>query len=264
MDLTVTPRGDATIDVRFDAEVCYIRFARPEAGNTITHALIDDVGHALRLCETQARIVVLEGSPQAFCLGADFAGIRQELEAGRQFPDQDPAPLYDLWQKLARGPFVSIAHVRGKANAGGVGFVAACDIVLCDETAVFSLSEMLFGLMPACVLPFLIRRVGFARANLLTLGTQTLSARQAEQWGLVDACEENGENLLRKHLLRLKRLTKPAIARYKRYAGELDGFFSAARPAALQANIDVFSDPVNLENIRRYVSTGRFPWDAGL
>nr|WP_269820011.1 enoyl-CoA hydratase-related protein [Bacillus velezensis] len=42
----------------------------------------------------------------------------------------------------------------GVANAGGIGFVAASDIVIADDTAVFSLSELLFGLFPAMVLPF--------------------------------------------------------------------------------------------------------------
>jgi len=62
-----------------------------------------------------------------------------------------------LWLRLATVRTVTISHVRGKANAGGIGFVAASDIVLADETAQFSLSELLFGLYPACVLPFLIR-----------------------------------------------------------------------------------------------------------
>ena len=95
---------------------------------------------------------------------------------------------------------MSIAHVRGKANAGGIGFVAACDIVLADSAAVFSLSELLFGLMPACVLPFLVRRIGFAKANAMTLSTQPVGVQVAREWGLVDAFEENSDNLLRKHL----------------------------------------------------------------
>jgi polyketide biosynthesis enoyl-CoA hydratase PksH len=157
---------------------------------------------------------------------------------------------------------VSIAHVRGKANAGGVGFVAACDIVLADGAAVFSLSELLFGLMPACVLPFLIRRIGFAKANSMTLMTQPIPVQLAQQWGLVDAFEQNSDNLLRKTLLRLRRLDKAGIARYKRYMASLDGSIDAAESRAIAANIEVFSDEENLRKISRYVKTGQFPWEG--
>jgi polyketide biosynthesis enoyl-CoA hydratase PksH len=121
---------------------------------------------------------------------------------------------------------------------------------------------LLFGLMPACVLPFLVRRVGFAKANYMTVMTQPVPAEQAQQWGLVDACDANSENLLRKQLLRLRRLDKDAIARYKRYASSLDDGLRASRLKALEANVEVFSDPDNLQKISRYVKTGKFPWDA--
>jgi polyketide biosynthesis enoyl-CoA hydratase PksH len=169
--------------------------------------------------------------------------------------------LYDLWSQLAFGPFVSIAHVRGKVNAGGVGFVAACDVVLSDEQAVFSLSELLFGLMPACVLPYLIRRVGVSRANYLALLTQPIGARQARDWGLVDVCELDSENLLRKQLLRLRRLSKPAVANYKRYLATLDRVVAVAKPEAIEANARVFGDPDNIRKIARFVQTGQFPWE---
>jgi polyketide biosynthesis enoyl-CoA hydratase PksH len=116
--------------------------------------------------------------------------------------------------------------------------------------------------MPACVLPFLIRRAGFVKANYMTLMTQPIPASQAQAWGLVDACEENSDNLLRKQLLRLRRLGKDGIARYKRYASSLDDALRKSRPKALEANLEVFSDPDNLQKIARYVKKGKFPWEA--
>lgn len=252
-----------SISVRQDIEVCTITLAQPERGNTISRTLVEELGRALDAAQAAgAKIVVLQGSPEVFCLGADFQGIQRDLASGRPLRDHVPEPMYELWQRLSHGPLVSVAHVRGKVNAGGVGFVAACDVVICDETAVFTLSEMLFGLIPACVMPFLVRRIGAARANYLTLSTQALPARQAEQWGLVDACDANSEALLRKHLMRLRRLGKPAIANYKQFAAELDGRSQAARALALRTNLAAFSDPVNLGHISRYVATGHFPWEA--
>jgi len=251
-----------TIRLRFDEDICFLQIHRPEASNVINDRLIEELGDALRACEEPAKIVVLEGLPEVFCSGADFGEIQTRFDDGGTSREQDPGPLYDLWHRLTSGPYVTIAHVRGRANAGGIGFVAACDIVLSEDRATFSLSELLFGLMPACVLPFLIRRIGFAKANFMTLMTQPISAAQAQAWGLVDACEENSENLLRKQLLRLRRLGKEGIARYKRYASSLNCDLPTAKPKALAANVEVFSDPDNLQKIARYVKTGKFPWEA--
>lgn len=250
-----------TIRVRVEDGIHSLQIHRPTAGNAINDRLIEELTAALRACEERAGIVVLEGLPEVFCAGADFTEIGARFERG-QGAEQHPGPLYDLWQRLAAGPYISVAHVRGRVNAGGVGFVAACDIVLSDSKATFSLSELLFGLMPACVLPFLIRRIGFTRANTMTLMTQPVSALQAQAWGLVDVCEDNSENLLRKQMLRLRRLGKDGIARYKRYANGLDDALKTSRPKAIEANMEVFSDPVNLQKISRYVRTGRFPWEA--
>lgn len=250
-----------TIRVRFEDDVCFIQIHRPEANNAINDRLIEELTEVINLCQDSAKIVVLEGLPEVFCFGADFKEIQKNLENNTQHQAQNPELLYNLWLQLASGPYITIAHVRGKTNAGGVGFVAACDVVLCEEKAVFSLSELLFGLMPACVLPFLIRRMGFSKANYMTLMTQPISAKQAHDWGLVDAYEEKSENLLRKHLLRLRRLSKTGVLRYKRYMSALDEVLIKSKPKAFEANIEVFSDQSNLEKIAHYVKTGQFPWE---
>ena len=248
-----------TIQVRFQEPICFIQLDRPEANNTINDLLIQECLQVLELCKELMTVVVLKGLPEVFCFGADFQGIHKKMVTGEQSV-QNPEPLYQLWLKLATGPYITIAHVRGKANAGGVGFVAACDIVLADQTAQFSLSELLFGLFPACVLPFLIRRVGFQKAHYMTLMTQPILVEQAHSWGLVDAYDVESASLLRKHLLRLRRLSKKGILRYKRYMGSLDAL-QQSKALALAANQEVFSDPHNIERINRFVDEGKFPWE---
>lgn len=255
------PSAFTELRVRFDDDIAYLQIHRPGANNAINDRLIAEFVAAMDLCDARAKIVVVEGLPEVFCFGADFAELQKSFDHDG-VPQQDPGPMYALWRRLATGPFVSIAHVRGKANAGGIGFVAACDLVLADSAAVFSLSELLFGLMPACVLPFLIRRIGFARANAMTLSTQPVTVQTAHAWGLVDAFEDNSENLLRKNLLRLRRLNKNSIARYKRYMASIDDSLATAEPKALAANVEVFTDVENLQRISRYVKTGQFPWEG--
>jgi len=249
-----------TIKVRFQESICFIQIDRPEANNTINGQLVIECDHVLSACEESATVVVLSGSPEIFCFGADFKALTKS--ASHINPQDDgPGALYDVWLRLATGPYVTISQVRGKANAGGIGFIAASDIVLADDTAQFSLSELLFGLYPACVLPFLIRRIGFQKAHYLTLMTQPISVKQACEWGLVDAVETPSEALLRRHLLRLRRLSKPAIRRYKNYMNQISKPLGDLRSPAVAANLEVFSDSSNLEAIARYVEHGVFPWE---
>lgn len=252
-----------TIKVQFQDSICYLQIDRPEANNTICDQLVAECNHVLDECEESANIVVLSGSAEVFCLGADFKAIASASAQGRDH-DDGPGPMYDLWHRLAAGPYVTIAHVRGKANAGGIGFVAAADIVLASDVAQFSLSELLFGLFPACVLPFLIRRVGFQKAHYLTLTTQPVSAQQACQWGLVDAFDAQSDLLVRRHLQRLRRLSKPAIRGYKAYISRIGVPLPELKAPAVAANRDLFSDPGNLQGITRYVEQGLFPWEESV
>lgn len=250
-----------TLDVSFRDGICTARIDRGDPSNTLSAQLIAELGEVVAICEAADRappitVLILEGRPESFCTGADF----DAMVADGQAP-WDPALLYDLWIRLATGPFVSISVVRGRVNAGGMGFIAASDLVLADSTARFSLSELLFGLFPACVLPFLVRKIGFQKAHYLTLTTRPIEPAEARAWGLVDAVEDRMEPLLRKHLVRLQRLSKPALARYKSYMAELSGLLEAGKPRALAANAEMFSDPENQRNIRRYVEEAKFPWE---
>jgi polyketide biosynthesis enoyl-CoA hydratase PksH len=245
-----------TIELRTDAPISHLRLGQPH----IDRVLVEECRAALdSIAQDEAtHIVVIEGSAETFCLGADF----RDHAAGSGDRLVEPEALYDLWELLARGPFVAVAHVEGKANAGGVGFAAACDIVLAGKSAEFGLSELLFGLSPVCVMPFLIRRVGFQKAHYMTLMTRPVSAEQAQEWGLVDACEDKSGELLRRHLLRLRRLSKSAVRRYKNHMISLGTILTQARRSAIAENRALFSDPDNVANIRRFAKTGRFPWEG--
>jgi polyketide biosynthesis enoyl-CoA hydratase PksH len=250
-----------TIAVRWDGSFCYIQLNRPETGNAITGQMLQEIDKVLDHCRETATVVILQAAGEAFSIGADFQALVADDVATRDLAEVKPELLYDVLFKLATGPFVSLADVRGKVNAGGVGLVAASDIVLAQDESQFSLSEMLFGLMPACVLPFLIRRTGVQAANYLTLMTHPIKASRAYELGLVDATAPEGGDLLRRHLLRLRRLSKIAIKRYKNYMSEMSPMDSLVRRQAIAANRLVSSDPENMGAISEYVRTGRFPWE---
>ncbi|WP_054741603.1 enoyl-CoA hydratase/isomerase [Cellulosilyticum ruminicola] len=241
-----------TIEVKKQDKVCFLKFNRPQANNTINDILVEECYRIIEMYENEISILVLEGADEVFCFGADFKDKKQKNQ---------PEKLYRLWTKLATGSFITIAHVRGKANAGGLGFVAASDIVIADTTATFSLSEMLFGLFPAMVLPFLIRRMGYRQANFLTLTTKTISVKQACDWGLVDEYQEKSHLLLMKYISRLKKIPKSGIINYKHYINEINTTIIDSESDAIRANKKIFADESNKERIRRFVEDGIYPWE---
>jgi polyketide biosynthesis enoyl-CoA hydratase PksH len=220
-----------TIRVSREGAVCRVQLHRPDHDNTINDTMVRECHAALDACEHGCTVVVLEGLPHVFCYGADLTTYR--TPDGEEPVTYDPTPLYDLWTRLAEGPYVTVAHARGRTNAGGVGFIAASDVVIAEPQATFSLSELLFGLYPAMVLPFLARRVGHQRARYMTLTTKAVTAEQALAWGLVDVCEERSGAALSRHLGRLSKLPKDGVAAYKRFTGDLNGSVREHRAAAV-------------------------------
>ncbi|QDG75031.1 enoyl-CoA hydratase/isomerase [Labrenzia sp. PHM005] len=227
-------------------------FDRPESGNTITEALVEDAHAALdRAEEAGCTAIILRGSQTVFCTGADFGGG----------DPVDPERLYHLWERLALGPFVSLSVVEGQATAGGIGFVAASDMVLAGPDARFTLPELLFGLHPACVLPFLTRRIGAHAASYLTLSTQSINAEQALSLHLVDSILPEIELGLAQHIRRIERLDPQAIRRFKAYRADLDKSLGQSRDKAIAENRSLFGDSSIRANLQRYATEQKFPWE---
>src|SRR5882724_9451780 len=95
-----------TIKVQFQESICFLQIDRPEANNAISSQLVAECNDVLSRCEESATVVVLSGSPEVFCFGADFKAIASPSKSA---DDEAPAPgpLYDLWLRLATGPFVT-------------------------------------------------------------------------------------------------------------------------------------------------------------
>ena len=254
-----------TICAEVTGNICRVRIDRPEKNNAINTQLITELASIVALCKDEMReipitILVLEGLPDIFCVGGDFDEMNDKIKQGG-LESPDPNPLYNLWLDFMHSSFITISVVRGRVNAGGLGFVAASDIVLADNTASFSLSELLFGLFPACVLPFLSNRIGRQKSHYMTLMTRVFTAEEALNIGLVDVLGDSTEVLLRTHLNRLQRISKKSICQYKKYCSEIFDQPIRDKQIAISANQLLFKDPINLKNISRYIEESKFPWE---
>jgi polyketide biosynthesis enoyl-CoA hydratase PksH len=188
----------------------------------------------------------------------DFQAVNGGEDA---FSQDDPNGYYEVLKFFSCCSKVIISKVEGKVNAGGIGLVAASDIVIADEKANFGLSEALFGLLPACVMPFLIRRTGYQKALWMTLTTQGIPASRAYQIGLVDEVSTNVSDAVRKNLLRLTRLETGTIRELKEYMAELWIMDESTQRLAVNRITSLVQSEKVRHNIRNFVNNGKFPWD---
>jgi 2-(1,2-epoxy-1,2-dihydrophenyl)acetyl-CoA isomerase len=148
------------------------------------------------------RCVVIRGSGGVFCSGADLKYIRERGDStdfGYLQPEGvGPAEgygesfkqileyIHSSISEIKRAPKPFIAAVEGIAAAGGFGIAMACDLVFASETAAFEWAYHKTGLTGAESSTFFLPRlVGLRKAMELVLLNPRLSARQAQELGLV-------------------------------------------------------------------------------
>lgn len=233
-----------------------IIFSRPETGNTLTRDLLHDINTALDNAQhnPDIHIITLEGQQGIFCSGMDLQQISvQDAEIFSQ-------TYFDLLLRLINLPKFLVALVDGKATAGGLGLLAASDIVLATPHSQFSLSEALWGLIPACVTPFLIRRIGFQKAYAMTLTTLPISATEAEKIQLVDTISATPERALVPLLARAKLIQEETRLSVKRYFNDLYPIDESTRQKAISAFQQAISGTVARQRLSSFQSKGKLPW----
>jgi len=168
--------------------VATLTLDRPEIGNALDDALIARFAEALDECARDAavRVVVVTGAGRVFSAGADLRWMRRMRDAGNAANVDDARRTQRLFAAVAERPRPVVARVNGPARGGGVGLLAAADVVVAAAESHFAFTEVRVGIVPATIAPFVIARVGAARARRLFCTGETFGAADALAWGLVD------------------------------------------------------------------------------
>ncbi|MCP3960615.1 MAG: enoyl-CoA hydratase [bacterium] len=171
--------------VRYETRgpAAWILLDRPEKRNALSAAMIAQIAEALdrASADDAVRAVVVTGRGPAFCAGAD-------LEAGVDLADAGAGPRNPFARLLQRFQTCAkpvIAVVNGPAFGGGLGLVAAADIVIASSDVVFSFSEVRLGLIPAMISVMVLPRIGPHNARRLFLTGRRFTAEEAVGYGLV-------------------------------------------------------------------------------
>ena len=173
--------------------------ARPDVHNALNARTLTSLTEVLRQMPPSVRTISLEGQGPSFCAGADLRGWHDAFAKaqGGASSDQDlrdalarsdavvPEALAALFAAMQAARQIIVAKVHGVAAAGGVGLIAAADIVIAADDARFSFPEVRLGLVPAMIAPYVERAIGPSRTRYLFLTAAVLSAAEALEAGLV-------------------------------------------------------------------------------
>ncbi|HEX2215613.1 MAG TPA: enoyl-CoA hydratase-related protein [Xanthobacteraceae bacterium] len=172
------------LDVRGVARVV---LNRPEVNNAYNGELIEGLLAAMEALATadHLRAIVISGNGRHFQAGADLHWI----DAVRQSsPDENvrvSRATAEAVQRLNRAPVPTVALVQGGCFGGGTGIVAACDVVIAADNAMFSIAEVRWGLTAAIIIPQLNDAIGMRHVRRYALTGERFSADEARRIGLV-------------------------------------------------------------------------------
>ena len=170
-----------------DGSILRITLNRPEVRNAIDEEVINSLSSAAAAAaeDRSLRAIVLAGQGKAFCAGADIGWMAKAIAYSRQENLSDAEDLARLMERFDTLPVPVIGRVQGSALGGGVGLAAVCDIVVAADDAVFGLTEVKLGILPAVVAPYVLRKIGVSAARELFLTGARFAATRAKEIGLV-------------------------------------------------------------------------------
>lgn len=164
-----------------------ITLNRPEMHNAFDDTLINALTEELKRLDRDAnvRVVMLAARGKSFSSGADLNWMRRMADYSFEENLSDAMGLAELMKTLANLSKPTIALVQGAAIGGGVGLVACCDIALATVNAVFCLSEVKLGLIPAVISPYVSGAIGSRATRRYFITAESFDADEARRLGLV-------------------------------------------------------------------------------
>lgn len=177
----------STLRIERQGPLATIWMSRPEVFNAFNETLIDDLQAACAELDGDAsvRVVILAGEGKHFSAGADLNWMQRASAYGHAENLQDARRFAGMLRALSGLSKPSIARVQGAALGGGTGLAAACDMAIASEDAVFSTSEVKFGIIPAVISPYVLRAIGPRHALRYFQSAERIIARRALEIGLV-------------------------------------------------------------------------------
>jgi len=177
-----------TIEFEKQADLGIIWLNRPDIHNAFNEVMIQEVIDCVGAVNEMddIRIVILRGRGKSFCAGADLNWMRGVANYSFEQNYKESLNLSKCFFTIYTCKKPTIAIVHGAAIGGANGLLASCDFAYADDNTTFSLSEVKIGVVPACISPYVTKRVGEYGARELMLTGRRIKGKEAEHFRLVN------------------------------------------------------------------------------
>lgn len=174
-----------TLTIERAGHVATVTLNRPDVRNAFNETTIAEIKQAFSELGDDAglRAIVLAANGPAFCAGADLNWMKKMAGYTHAENHADALLLAGMLRTIYLCPKPVVAKVQGDCYAGGMGLVAACDIIVAVEAANFCLSEVKLGLIPATISPYVIKAMGEQAARRYFLTAERFGAQEAQRIG---------------------------------------------------------------------------------
>ncbi|KUJ77033.1 enoyl-CoA hydratase [Ruegeria marisrubri] len=177
-----------TVAIETDARgVATLTLNRPEKHNAMSAQMLADLtAAAMQLGEDDAvRVVILTGAGKTFCAGGDLGWMQDQMAADPETRFVEARKLAEMLQAINTLPKPVIGALQGNAFGGGVGMASVCDIAIGVDSLKMGLTETRLGLIPATIGPYVVARMGEARARRVFMSARLFDAAEAVELGLL-------------------------------------------------------------------------------
>jgi enoyl-CoA hydratase/carnithine racemase len=164
---------------------------RPQARNALSRALIGDLHNKIERLGRDANVaaIILGAAGSVYSSGHDLKELtahRGDADGGEAFFRETMTACSALMQAIVACPKPLIAAVEGRATAAGCQLVATCDLAVAAGTSDFATPGVNIGLFCSTPMVALSRNISRKRAMEMLLLGETLSAADAQSFGLVN------------------------------------------------------------------------------
>jgi len=186
-----------SIITEVDAAIGILTLNKADRHNAFDEVLVSELTTGLLELEAdpRVRVVVLSSTGKSFCAGADLNWMKRSASSTSQENLRDARNLARLLTTLNDLSKPTIARVQGPAYGSGVGLIAACDIAVATYDALFALTEVKLGILPAVVSPYVLAAIGERYCRRYMLSAERFSAAEAYRIGFLHEIVPDEEQL---------------------------------------------------------------------
>lgn len=176
-----------TLELNYDNQLATIALNRPDVRNAMNETMMEEITSCFNHLSThpEIRIILLKGNGPSFSAGADLQMMKNSKNQTQEENKSGTLLLSHMYKAINDCPKPVVGQVHGHAFGGGFGLCTVCDIVIAEENTLFSLSEVLIGLIPAVIGPYTEDKIGKSWFRALGISGERFVANFAEKIGLI-------------------------------------------------------------------------------